>query len=123
MPDDHSAPPALARHENGRFGPGNPGRKPGSRGRRGSRVVAAILDDFMENKEAALKHFRYNSSPAYLNTIVKLLPAQSEVELSNVSGWSDAEVDEAMKRVRHIMAIGGVTRDILLQIEAVFDGD
>jgi hypothetical protein len=119
MPDDHSPPAAVVRQESGRFGPGNPGRPPGARGRRGSHVVDAILDDFIANKDSALKNARYVNGPAYLNTILKLLPAQPSIGAPDVRGWSDAEVDEAMKAVRKIFAIGGTARDQLIQIEAL----
>ena len=122
MPDDHSPPAPVVRHESGRLGPGNPGRPSGARGRRGSHVVDAILDDFIANKDSALKSARFMNGPAYLNTIAKLLPAQPSIGSPDVSGWSDAEVDEAMAAVRNIFAIGGTARDPLIQIEALMFG-
>ena len=98
MPDGHSPPTPVVRHEGGRFGPGNPGRPSGARGRRGSHVVDAILDDFIANKDSALKSARFINGPAYLNTIVKLLPAQPSIGGPDVRGWSDAEMDEAHGR-------------------------
>ena len=82
----------------------------------------AILDDFIANKDSALKSARYVNGPAYLNTIVKLLPAQPSIGGPDVRGWSDAEVDEAMAAVRKIFAIGGAARDQLIQLEAVMFG-
>ena len=122
MPDGHSPPTPVVRHEGGRFGPGNPGRPSGARGRRGSHVVDAILDDFIANKDSALKSARFINGPAYLNTIVKLLPVQPSISGPDVRGWSNAEVDEAMVAVRKIFAIGGGARDQLIQIEAVMFG-
>ena len=122
MPDGHSPPAPVVRHESGRFGPDNPGRPSGARGRRGSHVVDAILDDFIANKDSALKSARFINGPAYLNTIVKLLPAQPSIGGPDVRGWSNAEVDEAMVAVRKIFAIGGAARDQLIQLEAVMFG-
>ncbi len=122
MPDDQSPPAAAVRHESGRFGPGNPGRPPGARGRRGSHVVDAILDDFIANKDSALSRARSFNGAAYLNTIVKLLPSQPSLAGPDVRGWSDADVEEAMAAVRRIFAIGGTARDQLIQIEAVMVG-
>ena len=119
MPDDHSPSAAVVRHESGRFGPGNLGRPSGAQGRRGSHVVDAILDDFIANKDSALKGARFMNGAAYLNTIVKLLPAQPSIGSPDVRGWSNAEVDEAMAAVRKIFAIGGTARDQLIQIEAL----
>ena len=119
MPDDRSPPAAVARQVSGRFGPGNPGRPSGARGRRGSHVVDAILDDFIANKDSALQGARFMNGAAYLSTIVKLLPAQPSIGAPDVRGWSDAEVDEAMAAARKIFAIGGTARDQLIQIEAL----
>ena len=122
MPDGHCPPTPVVRHESGRFGPGNPGRLSGARGRRGSHVVDAILDDFIANKDSALKSARFINGAAYLNTIVRLLPVQPSIDGPDVRGWSDAEVDEAMAAVRKIFAIGGGARDQLIQVEAVMFG-
>ena len=122
MPDGHSPPTPVVRHESGRFGPGNPGRPSGARGRRGSHVVDAILDDFIANKDSALKSARFINGAAYLNTIVRLLPAEPSINAPDVRGWSNAEVDEAMVAVRRIFAIGGAARDQLIQVEAVMVG-
>ena len=82
----------------------------------------AILDDFIANKDSALQGARFMNGAAYLNTIVKLLPAQPSIGGPDVRGWSNAEVDEAMVAVRKIFAIGGTARDRLIQIEAVMLG-
>ena len=82
----------------------------------------AILDDFIANKDSALESARFINGPAYLNTIVKLLPALPSIGGPDVRGWSDAEVDEAWAAVRKIFAIGGTARDQLIQIEAVMFG-
>ena len=122
MPDDHSPPAPVVCQESGRFGPGNPGRPSGARGRRGSDVVDAILDDFIANKDGTFKSARFINGPAYLNTIVKLLPAQPSIGGPDVRGWSDADVDEAMVAVRKIFAIAGTARDQLIQVEALMFG-
>jgi hypothetical protein len=50
--------PPPARHADGRFGPGNPGRRPGSRNRASHRALTAILDDFHDNKDVVLPRLR-----------------------------------------------------------------
>ena len=82
----------------------------------------AILEDFIANKDSALKTARFINGSAYLNTIVKLLPAQPSIGGPDVRGWSDVEVNEAMAAVRKIFAIGGAARDQLIQVEAVMFG-
>ena len=82
----------------------------------------AILDDFIANKDSALKSAWFINGPAYLNTIVKLLPVPASIGGPDVRGWSDAEVDEAMAADRRIFVIGGAARDQLFQVEAMMFG-
>ena len=82
----------------------------------------ASLDDFIANKDSALKTARFINGAAYLNTIVKLLPVQPSIGGRDVRGWSDAEVDEAWAAVRKIFAIGGGASNQLIELEAVMFG-
>lgn len=58
MTDQIETSPPPARHADGRFGPGNPGRRPGSRNRASHRALTAILDDFHDNKDVVLPRLR-----------------------------------------------------------------
>ena len=55
---------------------------------------------------------------ALARAILGALPARG----LDVRGWLDVEVDEAMKAVRRIFAIGGTARDQLIQIETPMFG-
>ncbi len=123
MPDTSPTPPLPARYENGRFGPGNPGRRPGARGRMGHRVIMAILQDFMNNKEDSLWRARQVAGPAYLNAILKLLPAQDGFDPPDVQSWTDDEIDAALSQVRGALQRGGGARDALIDVAAVLMGD
>lgn len=68
------AEPAPGRCANGRFGPGNPGRRAGSRNRMTQRLVTAILADFERNRETVLHHLRTEHSAAYARLVARFLP-------------------------------------------------
>jgi len=75
--------PSPARYADGRFGPGNPGRRPGSRNRASHRALIAILDDFQDNKDVVLPRLRKFFTAEYIKVIVRLLdlqPAASDPE-------------------------------------------
>jgi len=123
MPDAPATSPLPARYENGRFGPGNPGRRPGARGRTAHRVTMAILEDFLEHKDETLKDARNFHVEAYLNTVLKLLPSQAAFETPEVRAWPDADVDAALAHVRGVFERAGEGRDVLIELEAVLLGE
>jgi hypothetical protein len=123
MSDTPATPPLSGRHANGRFGPGNPGRPHGARGRAAHGVTLAILEDFMEHKESALNNARFSNPGTYLNAIVKLLPTQAAPEPTEVRDWSDADVEAALDRARAALDGSGDGRDALIELEAVLLGE
>lgn len=60
--------------------------------------------------------------PAYLNTLVRLLPAQSGFDPRDQS-WSDDEADAAPCKVRSALQRGGEARGALIDVEAVLMRD
>jgi hypothetical protein len=123
MPATPATSPHPARYENGRFGPGNPGRRPGARGRTANRVTMAILEDFLEHKDETLKYARRFRVEAYLNTVLKLLPSQAAIEAPEVRAWSDADVDSVPAHVRGVFERAGQGRDVLIELEAILLGE
>lgn len=75
---DIPAPPA--RYPNGRFGPGNPGRRAGARNRVSHRAAMAILQDFELHKDVVLDRLRRLFTPAYLAILVRMLDRELQVE-------------------------------------------
>jgi len=73
--------PALtARHANGRFGPGNPGRRAGARNRISHRAAMAILQDFELHRDEVLQDLRRGYPPAYLAILLRLLDRELQSE-------------------------------------------
>lgn len=121
MTDLPSGANLPARYADGRFGPGNPGRRPGARGRAAHRVTMAILDDFMAHREDVLQRVRGNPQ-LYLSHILKLLPIQVECAAPDVETWSDAEVDVALARARATLT-NSYGRGALIELESVLLGE
>lgn len=121
MTDLPSGANLPARYADGRFGPGNPGRRPGARGRAAHRATMAILDDFMAHKEDVLQRARGNPQ-LYMSHILKLLPIQVECVGPDLEAWSDADVDEALARARDALT-HSQGRGALIELEAVLLGE
>jgi len=71
---DEGARSAPARLTNGRFRPGNPGRRLGSRNKLTQRLVMSILADFERNRETVLSHLRSEHAAAYARLVARFLP-------------------------------------------------
>jgi len=99
-------PLGNGRLANGRFGPGNPGRPPGSRNRMTQRLVAEILADFERNREQVLAHLRADHAAAYARLVARFLPPQTLAGLEDgpapapaLAGLPRAALDEATARL------------------------
>jgi hypothetical protein len=88
MPDSPIPP---ARYANGRFGPGNPGRRAGARHRISHRTAMAILEDFEIHKDQALDRMRRYHTQAYMALITRMVERELEVETSSFEDVSDPE--------------------------------
>jgi hypothetical protein len=66
-----SAP--LARYPDGRFGPGNPGRRAGARNKMSHRAAMAILEDFEVHKDKLMEGMRYAHKVAYFTAMLQFV--------------------------------------------------
>ena len=71
---DGSDYPAAPRDANGRFMPGNPGRRPGAVGKASARAAQAILADFETHQDDLLPRLRDWFVPQYVALVSRLLP-------------------------------------------------
>jgi hypothetical protein len=96
-------PPANqeSRSPNGRFAPGNPGRRIGSRNRISRRVVLAVLNDFETHQHDILSRLRITRYlPAYVRLLTALLPRNLEIEEPDLQECSDAEIAQLIEETR-----------------------
>jgi len=118
MPDTPATSQSLARHANGRFGPGNPGRRPGSRNRASQRVVLAILEDFEAHHEKVLGRLREFFTPHYIDVVTRLLPRQIEVTAPDLDSYSEAEIAHVVRQARTALDRIEDGRGSLIELEA-----
>lgn len=122
--DTPSASSPPARYTNGRFGPGNPGRRAGSRNTASRRVAMAILEHFENNRENILDRLWKGNTPAYAGLLARLLPRQVELVPSLLDDVSDAEIARLLSGVR--ATVGGDCGDprgTLIELEAILVGE
>jgi len=117
MPD--STPSPSFRQANGRFGPGNPGRRAGARGRVSHRVAMAILEDFELHKEEVLGLLRRSYTPAYFAVLLRLLDRQLQVDTPNYSDLTDTQAAGVVTLARTALASAENHREALLELDGV----
>ena len=115
MPDK-SAP---ARYANGRFGPGNPGRRAGARNLVSHRAAMAILEDFELHQGEVLELLRRGYTPAYFAILTRLLDRGLQVETPVFDDYSQAELAQTANLARRALTLNEDPRTALLELEGV----
>src|SRR5437763_670776 len=87
-----------ARYVNGRFGPGNPGRRPGSRDHASRRTAMPVLQHFERNRDKILDHMALSYTPADGALIGRLLPRQVELSTPDLDDLSQEEAARVLAR-------------------------
>ena len=107
---DDASPRGPARYDNGRFGPGNPGRRPGSRNRLSDRVAQGLLRHFVENEPEILDKLSSGFYlPIYARLLVPLLrqgPGGSAVDLDDLQPEDAAQVIRAVRAALERVEVG-----------------
>jgi hypothetical protein len=115
-------PSLPARHANGRFGPGNPGRPLGARGRASHKVVMSILDDFEAHKVTVLAQLRAHNRESYFTTLLRFLPPLISDEPPGHEACSEPEAAAMLARARLVLSGGADPREALAELQAVLEG-
>jgi hypothetical protein len=111
------APALPARHANGRFGPGNPGRRAGARNRVSHRAAMAILEDFELHRGQVLELLRRSYTPAYFAILIRLLDRQLQVEAAPFEDYSDAELAQTVRLARAALNVSEIPRIALMELD------
>ena len=115
--------PAPARHANGRFGPGNPGRQAGARNRVSHRAAMAILDDFELHKDGrAATDCAIYHAPAYFAILTRLLDRELRNETPAFDDCDDVELARTLALARSALTLDQSPRAALLELEGVLVG-
>ena len=111
--------PLPARHTNGRFGPGNPGRRAGARHRVSHRSAMAILDDFELHKDEVLKRMRTYHLPTYFALLNRLMDKELKIETPTLDDYDDVELARIVALARSALTLDQTPRAALLELEGV----
>ena len=114
--------PATARNANGRFGPGNSGRRTGAHNRVSHRAATAILDDFELHKEDVLNRLRIYHAPAYFAILTRLLDRELQNEVPALDDYDEAELARTVALARSALSLNDNPRLALLELEGVLVG-
>jgi len=114
-----SAAPPPARHANGRFGPGNPGRRAGARGRVSHRAALAILEDFEQHRDEVLELLRRSYTPAYFAILTRMLDRELKAETPAIDDYSDAELAHTVRLARLALTANPAPRAALIELDGV----
>jgi hypothetical protein len=116
MPDTPSPLPP-ARYANGRFGPGNPGRRAGARNRISHRATMAILEDFELHRGEVLDRLRRYFTPAYFAILTRLLDRELQTETPALDDYSDAELVRIVQLARAALNNVNDPRTALIELD------
>lgn len=114
--------PVPARHANGRFGAGNPGRRAGARNRVSHRAAMAILADFELHKDEVLNRLRIYHAPAYFAILTRLLDRELQNEAPALDDYDDIELARTLALARSALTLDQSPRAALLELEGVLVG-
>jgi hypothetical protein len=107
-----------ARYANGRFGPGNPGRRAGARNRVSHRAAMAILEDFELHRGEVLDRLRRLFTPAYFAILTRLLDRELQVEAPAFDDYSEAELARTVLLARSALNGCADPRIALLELDS-----
>ncbi|MFI4934781.1 MAG: hypothetical protein ACHP7N_09205 [Caulobacterales bacterium] len=113
----------VVRYADGRFGPGNPGRRAGSRNRASQRIAMAILSDFEEHQADMLRRLRVGYMPQYVRLLAHLLPHRLELGLPEAEDYSEGQVASVVAQARAILDRIETGAGSLIELEAVVLGE
>ena len=111
------------RHADGRFGPGNPGRPRGARGRMTQRVALSLLRHFEENEAQILRALTsYDNIHIYMRLIDRMLaraPSEDAPELEALPAEEAANVAVSVRAALERVEAG---EGSLTEIETALHG-
>ena len=120
---DDASPRGPARHANGRFGPGNPGRRLGSRNRMSERVALGMLRHFVKN-EAQILHTLScgHYLPVYGRLLGALLPQGPGGDTADLDALAPEDAAQVIGAVRAALKRVEAGRGSFAEVDAALAG-
>ena len=114
------APPRDTR---GRFGPGNPGRPRGARGRMTQRIALSLLRHFEQNEGQILSTLTaYENIPVYMRLIDRMLARSPNEDGLDLDALPVEDATRVTRAVRAALERVEAGEGSLADIEAALDG-
>ena len=111
-----------ARHVDGRFGPGNPGRPRGSRNRISGRIALGLLQHYAQHEAEILDRLRRHFFADYMRLIGRMLPRNAGPETPDVEAMSPEDVARVTRAVRRALNRVETGEGALADVEAALAG-
>jgi len=121
-PEPLALEPGPARYQNGRFGPGNPGRPLGSRNRMSKRIALGILSHYQANEAEILEKLNRFFFPEYIRLIGRMLPRPPAADAPDLETMSPFDVARVTAEVRLALARVEAGEASLAELEAALVG-
>ena len=121
---DDSPGRGSARDALGRFGPGNPGRPRGARGRMSRQIALGLLHHYAEHEAEILARLNHGHFNVYMRLIGRMLPqgAKDEAAAPDLEALSPEETTRVTRAVRAALERVEAGAGSLAEIEAALLG-
>ena len=114
---------APSRDARGRFGPGNPGRPRGARGRMTQRIALSLLRHFEQNERQILSTLTaYENIPVYMRLIDRMLARSPNEDGLDLDALPVEDATRVTRAVRAALERVEAGEGSLADIEAALDG-
>ena len=100
LDDTNPTPRGPARHPNGQFGPGNPGKPRGSRNRMSKRIALSLMSHYHAHEEEFLERLSQFFFPEYVRLIGRMLPRDDPARAPELESLDPAEQARIVEAVR-----------------------
>ena len=111
--------PGPLHDANGRFAPGNPGRRKGSRNRMTNQLALGLLDDMALNEAANIEKMRRWYFPQYVQLMTRFIPREAvrpRPDFADYAPEETAQVLAAARRALEAAERGEAGLDALLAV-------
>ena len=117
------APPsAPIRDANGRFGPGNPGRPAGARGRMSRRIALGLLRHYADHEAEILERLSRRYFADYMRLIGQMLPRDPGVEAPDLQTLPPQDAARVTRAVRCALERVEAGQGSLDDVQAALEG-
>jgi hypothetical protein len=121
--NDPANPRGPARYANGRFGPGNPGRKLGSRNRMSKAIALGLLQHYRDHEAEILDQLYRVWFSDYIRLIGRMLPREPKESAFDLDTLTPEETTRTVEALRGVLDRIDAGEATLSDFESVLSGE